>query len=247
MKKLIFAGITGLASVVVPPSVYADVVGVYVGGNYWDVDADGSIASANEQAADFDFEQEGQNSLYIAIEHPVPLLPNLKIRQNDLDSEGTANVTGFEFNNVTFNGSVATQLDLSHTDFIMYYELADNVISFDLGLNVKYFDGSAQVSSTTDTTRVDLSTPLPMAYIALGGSLPFTGLSAKAEASVLSFKDSEVADFQAELKYDFVDNVAVDLGLTLGYRRMSLKLDDVDDIDTDLTFSGPYIGLEAHF
>lgn len=247
MKKLFFAGITGLAVMTAPISANADFAGVYVGGNYWNVDADGSIASADKQAADFDFDKDGQNSIYVTIEHPVPFLPNLKIRQTDLESNGTANVTGFEFNNITFNGSVATQVDLSHTDFVLYYELLDNIVSVDVGLNVKYFDGSATVTSTTDTTRVDLSAPIPMGYMSVEGVLPFSGFSAKAEANLLSIDDSELSDYSAEIRYEVIDNLAIDVGVTAGYRRMTIKLDDIDGIDSNLTFTGPYIGVEAHF
>jgi len=247
MKKLICAAATGLSIMAAPLSAQADVIGVYAGANYWNAEADGSIASADKTAAEFDFDKEGQNNFYIAIEHPVPLVPNLKIRHTNLVSDGTANVTGFEFNNVTFNGSVGTKLDLTHTDFVVYYELLDNVVSLDLGLNIKYLDGFAEVSSSTETTRVDLTAPIPMAYASVEGMLPFTGLSAKAEANLLSIDDSEISDYQAELKYNFIDNIAIDMGVTLGYRRLTIKLDDIDDIDSDLTFTGPYIGLEAHF
>ncbi|WP_027859036.1 TIGR04219 family outer membrane beta-barrel protein [Marinobacterium jannaschii] len=247
MKKLICAALSGLSIMAAPLSAHADLIGVYAGANYWNAAADGSIASADKTAAEFDFDTEGQNMFYVAIEHPVPLVPNFKIRHTNMVSDGSANVTGFEFNNVTFNGDVDTKLDLTHTDFVLYYELLDNVVSLDLGLNVKYLDGFAEVSSSSETTRVDLTAPIPMAYASVEGMLPFTGFSAKAEANLLSIDDSEISDFQAEIKYDVIDNIALDLGVTVGYRRLSIKLDDIDDIDSDLTFSGPYVGLEAHF
>ena len=42
-------------------------------------------------------------------------------------------------------------------------------------------------------------------------------------------------------------NLAIDLTLQLGYRAVTLELDDLDDIYSDLEFKGIYAGLEVHF
>ena len=47
--------------------------------------------------------------------------------------------------------------------------------------------------------------------------------------------------------YDLIDNIAVDVALTAGYREVAIELDDVDNISADLEFSGFFAGLEVHF
>ncbi len=77
--------------------------------------------------------------------------------------------------------------------------------------------------------------------------LPFTGLSAKGEATYTNFNDAKITDALAEVKYKFIDNLAVDLGLKAGYRVLNIDLDDYDNNDLKFEFKGPYVGLEAHF
>ena len=55
----------------------------------------------------------------------------------------------FSFNGLsTFdtNRTVNTVSDLTHIDYILYYEIFDNdLVSIDLGLNAKQFDGEITV------------------------------------------------------------------------------------------------------
>jgi len=37
------------------------------------------------------------------------------------------------------------------------------------------------------------------------------------------------------------------LGLELGYSRMNIVLDDVNDLDTDLDIGGPYLAISLSF
>jgi outer membrane protein len=91
-----------------------------------------------------------------------------------------------------------------------------------------------------------MSGNLPIAYASIGGKLPFTGLSTKGEIIVGSDGDATLTDVQAELQYNFVQSLLLDLGAKVGYRYMSIDADK-DDIKYKLDFKGPYIGLNAHF
>jgi outer membrane protein len=81
--------------------------------------------------------------------------------------------------------------------------------------------------------------------------LPFTGLSAKAEVLYSNFDDTQVTDAQAELQYNFVDNLLVDVGLKAGYRILDVKFDDYESNhtknDIKFDFKGPYVGVDIHF
>ena len=67
------------------------------------------------------------------------------------------------------------------------------------------------------------------------------------EGSFLAIDDSKVQDYQVGVAYELIDNLAVDVAIKAGYRSMTLELDDVDDINTDIDASGPFAGIQVHF
>src|SRR5690606_33546216 len=77
------------------------------------------------------------------------------------------------------SGVVDVDLDLTHTDLILYYELLDNIVSLDVGLNVKFFDGQLNIHERggNNSSRTDIDDILPLLYVAPSASLPLTGLS----------------------------------------------------------------------
>lgn len=214
-----------------PQLAQADtVLGVYVGGHYWDTDISGEYGVGSDVISS-DFDSEGQESYYAVLEHPVPFIPNVKIRENSLE----------------FDGDYGRN-DFSHRDYIFYYEFFDNdIISFDIGVNAMDFDGTARTPVSNTFGRQSFSVTIPTAYLATRVGIPMTELTFFAEASGLSVKDSKVQDAQVGVEYRLIENLAVDLNLHAGYRHSVIELDNVDDIDSDVTFKGPFVGLEVHF
>ena len=235
-------------------TAYADtLLGVYIGGHGWNMDTEGGFSNTSS-LTNFDFDTETKGSFYAALEHPIPLVPNIKVRQTEMDSAGDVSLTtSFTFGDQLFTSQsdLMTDVDVSNTDIILYYELFDNdLVSFDVGLNGKYIDGSLFVEDANDPTvsaLEDFSGVVPMVYSRLEVGLPFTGWGVYAEGSFLSIDDHTLSDYQAAVTYEFVDNLAVDMTFELGYRAVVLELEDLDDIYSDLEFSGAYAGLEIHF
>lgn len=134
-----------------------------------------------------------------------------------------------------------TKLDQSGSnadflDAIGYYQVLDNIVKLNVGLGAKRVnDDNANIDKT-----------IPAAYVSAGGKLPFTGLSAKAEAFVGKGTDADFSDLNAEIKYNFIENLAIDLGLKAGYRFMTVNVDH-SGTSSDIKVQGPYLGLEAHF
>lgn len=62
----------------------ADVIGVKGDLSYWAYDGQANMA-AQTAASDQDLERKGAAQLSLAIEHPVPLIPNAKIRYVNLN------------------------------------------------------------------------------------------------------------------------------------------------------------------
>jgi outer membrane protein len=250
MRHLSFALSSSVALLLSLPA-HADFIGIYASADAWQYDGDISVAQTNKPTEKFNVDQQTQANLAVSIEHPVPFIPNVRIRYNELQAADTLNSVAFQFDNKTYLGNVDLDMQLNNTDFILYYEILDNIVSIDLGIAAKNIKGDVQVKGNTltgsQTSTVSFNETIPMVYASVGGSLPFTGWSAKAEASGIQYQGSSLSDMQAEIKYDLVHNLVVDLGVKLGYRQINIKLDDIENTDADGTFKGPYLGMEVHF
>lgn len=124
---------------------YADtLLGVYAGGQMWAMETEGAFASNNELAT-FNYDDERNGSYYLALEHFVPLVPNAKVIHTTMDTNGATNLTGnlsFAGQDYAVNTRLGTDLSLTTTDYILYYEILDNdIISIDVGINAKNIDG----------------------------------------------------------------------------------------------------------
>lgn len=251
MNKLgIAVGVAITALGCAAPAQADTVFGVYVGGQYWDTETSGSFGTSTDQQR-FNFADDGQKSYYIAVEHPVPFVPNVKIKRNDLATDGFAVLSqNYEFNGQTYtqNTRLDGLVDLTHTDYIFYYEIFDNdLVSLDLGLNAKDVDGYLQVSAEGVRNQVDASSWVPTAYGQLRLGIPGTAFTLYGGGSFLAIDDSNLRDVEAGVEYRVIDSLAVNLNLQLGYRDLNIELDDIDDIYTDIQFKGPYFGIELHF
>ena len=141
----------------------------------------------------FNFADKTQQSFYLALEHPVPLLPNVRIQHNPLEADGVSNINaGFSFAGATFVDAtqVRNQVDLTSTDYVLYYEILDNdLISIDFGINGKYIDGLVaveEVAADGMSAAQDVSQWLPMLYTSAAVGLPLTGLQVFANGRQIS-------------------------------------------------------------
>lgn len=213
----------------VPAVAQADtVLGLYIGAQGWNANYDGRYGLGADVEPFYIDNDDTNASFYAALEHPVPLIPNVKIRTNDLEVDRAA--------------------DFSNTDYTLYYEIFDNdIISIDVGLNGKKFDGTVRLLANDVVSEFDFSGVVPTAYAAARLGLPFTNWSVTGEAKAVSFDDSNLHDVQAALEYRVIDNLAVDVSVSAGYRSMKVELDDVDGIYSDVNFDGPFVAVDVHF
>lgn len=251
MKKVILASLVALG---VSSNAQADAIGLYLGASYWDQASSGEFGSSSQQV-DFNLADEQQTSYFISVEHPLPLIPNAKISQATLQSDGQALLTTeFEFNNTTFesNSTAMANFDVKFTDYTLYYELFDNdLLSFDFGITGRDFSGSVSISGeingSVETSRISTDEIVPMLYARTNIGLPFTGFNFFAEGNFLSVKDHTLYDYQAGISYELVDNLAIDINITMGYREVKLTLDDLNNLYSDITFNGAFLGTVVHF
>ena len=233
-----------------PAISMADTLSVAVGGGIWKADPSGSFR--NESAGDtldvnvkddLFWKEENQGYLFITFEHPVPIVPNFRIMTTNLDYSGSGTAS-FQLDGKNFSGTVSSEGSLDQTDLLAYWEVLDNVVSLDLGLNIKFLDISYSITSTGGTTPTSdsLDTTVPMLYGLVGVS-PVPGLFLGVEGNYVSISGSRLTDLVAKVSYttDFF------LGIEGGYRSQSYKLDDVDGYFGKLDFEGPFLGAYLKF
>lgn len=195
----------------------ADTIGFVVGGGSWDQDADGSLGTDLVASTTFT-EGDSATMVWAAIEHPVPMLPNVRFAQVSVDS----------------SNSSGDSLSVDQTDFTFYYEILDNWVNLDLGLTARTLDGSITVSSTPDS----FDETIPMIYAKAAFDVPVTGLSVGVELNTIGvFED---------ISYYIAYETSVGFGVQVGQRIQTIDLDETD-VTSALENSGTYAAGFYHF
>jgi len=195
----------------------ATILGFQAGIYAWATDATGTVG-ANDTAG-----MDGDNNVtFFALEHPVPFVPNAKVQLTDMKASSGAN-----------------SVDLSHTDATLYYEILDNIISIDVGLTARTFDG-----------EYDFGTPVAMddssylLYAAAEVMIPVTGLSVGMEVSKdIGLDDNTIDDVKIRATYEIVGG----LGVEIGQRTVTMTLEESAPNTNSLEFDGSYIALSYTF
>lgn len=245
-RTLIFTALTGLLA---SSANAATILGISAGGGVWQNEFKGSLGKPSVSVETLGVTEQDNEYFYLLLEHPVPFIPNIKVQRNELSSiqQGTLD-SDFRVNKKVFaaNSTVQTDIDLSHTDATLYYELLDNWISADVGVTLRKFDGvlSALDLDTQELDHIDVDQTLPLIYAKAQFDLPFSGLSAAVEANVLSYDGNNISDYSAKLSYTF--DGALDASIDLGLKGMQLKLKE-DGVHTNLETSGPFIAARLTF
>ena len=250
MNKAGFA-IAAIA-VLISTQLRADLVGFQIGISSWTPDYKGSFRLDGAGAGtvidiqnDLGFDDESHSDIWIKLEHPLPIIPNVKFVSSSLDASASSNLPNpIVFDDQTFNAStdVNTRFDMTNTEFTLYYELLDNWINLDAGLTLRQYDGQSRISTATTSAGENLDFTVPLLYLDARIDLPFTGFFIDSTMNTISVDNNSISDINVSLGYesDF------GLGARLGYRTLGLAFDEAD-LDVDLDFEGTYLNLFYHF
>ncbi|GGI79293.1 TIGR04219 family outer membrane beta-barrel protein [Shewanella gelidii] len=243
-KTLITAAVLG--AIAAGSAQAATIVGFKVGADYWKADTSGSFAEHPGVQQTFDYDSSAQHSLWVGFEHPVPFLPNFKLRQNNLDEKGSLNGADFNFNDHNFVGDVTTNMDLSNTDFVLYYEILDNdIVELDLGAAYKLMQGSVRVVDPGHPEEIDLDSGVVMAYGAAEVGIPGIGLYGFAEL-FMGATESSVTDYALGVGWEY-DGLTADYKIRAGYREFQFDVKDFSDLTMDMKTDGYFVGVEVDF
>lgn len=240
MKKII------LTLLLLSNIAFADTVfGVYAGVQTWLYDSSGHVGanSAVLNAIEkIDKNSDNSNSLFVALEHGVPFLPNIKLRH-----------TNFEINNFVDTSLTCiqiipgvcfpdTDIDLSHTDITLYYELLDNWVNLDLGLSAIYFSGKVGFNTNLIEDK-NFSEFIPALYGKAMFELPVTDLSLSLTGNLAQFSDNTISDFELALQY----KLSVGFSVEGGVRQQIVDFKNSRGIDINSDATGIFAGLNFHF
>jgi outer membrane protein len=240
MRKLTLA--VGSSLILAAPLAHADVVGLGASLSYWDSDSSGNVNSGNDSVDVNDqlrLEDDGNANASIYLEHPVPLLPNVRLAYTLVQQSGSGALTS-PYDGVSA-GPVRSDLDLEQLDLTLYYEVLDNWANLDLGLTVRDFSGDLLVQNGIQSSRTKADGVLPMGYIAARFDLPLTGVAVGAEGNFISFDGDSMRDFNVYGQY----SISL-LQLRAGYRQIAVDYEDGSDV-FDVKVDGPFISAGVTF
>ncbi|WP_372872172.1 TIGR04219 family outer membrane beta-barrel protein [Shewanella sp.] len=225
----------------------ATVLGFKAGADYWHADAAGNLPADGGSLQSFEYDSSAHTSLWFAVEHPVPLLPNLLIRENRMQEHGAKSDADFSFGGIGFTGDVNSIMDLSNTDFVLYYELLDNdIVSLDVGGAYKKMHGSFRVGNGNGLShQKDFDGAVIMGYASAVVGMPGLGLYGFADL-MAGVNESQVYDYSVGLGWEF-DGMALDTRVRAGYREFNFDVRSFDGITTDSHFKGYFAGVELLF
>lgn len=257
MKKSILSLVA--ASALFTSAANADFLGVEIGAAGWSPDMTGKF---QYNGTNMDLENdlgygddESASYAWLSFEHPVPVIPNIKIIQTNLEMDASK-VTNVTFNNVNFNGTTASSMTLNQTDFILYYEFSEGLlipfVHLDGGLAIKNLDGKLGLSTTTTvlgqsvavSEEKDFSVPVPMAYFKVKletSAIPFMPLDVEYETLFLSVGDNSFEDTKIGVVWDIELAAGFNLGFVAGLREETLEIDE-SSVKANIDISGYYYG-----
>ncbi len=230
----------------------ADALGVKAGVAYWQPSPTGIVKDGSSNIDvenDLGFDSDSAYFGWVSFEHFVPLIPNFKVIHTALSITADTKLEGdFEFKgNVYKNGEdVSSELTLDQTDFILYYQFLDTLVSFDVGLNFKYFQGELDINGTSANKSTSFSVVVPMAYGKGAIKIPATNFSVEADLSYISYDKYEFYDFKAYLAYEKKIGLITKIGAQVGYRTEKLNV-EYDKRASDVEVGGPFGAIYLHF
>lgn len=250
MKKLFNLKTLLIPLLLLPGIASAELV--IINGNSWDyaiegkIRDDGSVLSEVDLKTDLNLKDDKETFVVAYIEHPVPVLPNIRLGSTSLTLNGSGDASkSFTYNGKTYTGTadVTTNLNLDHTEIALYWRVLDNVVGFDLGLNAKFFDGGIEITSIEGNVSDTFDETIPMLYAGLQFEMPY-GFRLTGDMSYISYDGSSFTDTLVKLSYttDFA------LGVDVGYRSFVIDYEDTTANEyVDIDISGLFVGLHLAF
>lgn len=195
---------------------------------------------------------EGASNTYAwaYLEHPLPVIPNIRFEMNAEKYEGAGSLTQ-TFYGQDFTGNINSVADISSNDIILYWGVpgiglastATPGVDFDLdfGIGAKLFDGEVSINSEVPGVGFTEVIDQPIPYGYLSGRVEAFGAGLEGQVKYVKYDVNEYSDMQIKVDYTFPVTPVIDLGVEAGYKTTSLTV-DVNDLQADISTSGLFFG-----
>ncbi len=229
----------------------AEFVGLNIGANPGAAAHSGAFSndsSSIDLVDDLDADSSAQSSMVLILEHPIAVLPNIRYQGYNLDSSDNIGInpdTGLYGGALNATNSGNSAFDLDHEDIVLYYQLLNNWVDLDMGVDLKRFDG--QISQIGHSGSVSVDETIPLLYLSARIDLPVNGLylGANINANVVDLGISESTAQDSTLLLGYESGTG--LGIEGGIKYFSLELNHADSLDTDLEYDGLFLNGYINF
>lgn len=242
----------------------ADLIKLKLGGGIWEENAkgistytDNGITGTDEVIKDF---SEQQNYLWLSFNHPIPIIPNIKLEYSNINYDGLVHGSLANYS-LPDSETSNSHLDMKVYEITPYYNLLDNFLwtTIDLGINIKYLETNYKIDETTyNIEGINIHVPgyednteviIPSLYLKsrIELPIPYIPIGLEGEIKYISFQGNEIQDIKVkiDLKLNLYRNFQP--GIELGYRKFYINIDDNEGTVSDLTFDGLFAGMNLNF
>jgi len=188
----------------------------------------------------------------LKLEHPIPVIPNIKLAYMPMKFDGSGNVTrNVKWGDNTYDLSAGFNLSvkLDRVDTTLYYNFpfiktaTAGKLDVEFGLNVRTIMFDAKLSGTTTgggsiTESASITLPVPIGHLA-AEIRPISLLSLVGELNYIGYKNNAYYDYVAGLRLNSRVRTPLKPFVEVGYRYEKLKIDE-EGVKTDLKVKGLY-------
>ena len=195
---------------------------------------------------DLNVENSAQTSMVLILEHPIAALPNIRYQGYNLDSSDSSQVNP-QVAETKSGGTVeTTSFNLDHEDIVLYYQLLNNWVDLDMGVDIKRFDGQVSQAGPAGNS-IDVDETIPLLYLSARVDLPINGLylGAAFNSNIIDvgLSNSTAQDSTIALGYES----GTGLGIEGGVKSFSVELNDSEELNTDLEYDGLFLNGYYNF
>lgn len=241
-----------MLSIVLPlvhQHVKADLLGVTLNTDIAKLSATGS-GGDHQRSQSLRFADDRWQNWSVALEHPLPLVPNLMLRRQTANWSGRTVLAGnLQLGEQLFvtQSNIGNHLDFKSTDVGFYYEVLDNsLLALDLGTTVMNYDAKLAVTTAAGRSRT-ASGVLPLLYGNLTVHMWGTDTSLFLQGNYTDYRQQFWSQSKVGIAHEILDLTALTVAVKFGWQQQSVKLTDKDQLDLDVQFKGPFLALEADF
>jgi outer membrane protein len=202
-----------------------------------------------ELVDDLDIDHPAQTSMMLILEHPITALPNIRYQGYNLASSDNLRVNSgiSKFAGDNNGGDLApSSFNLNHQDIVLYYQLLNNWVDLDMGVDVKRFDGQVSQRGPAGNS-INVDETIPLLYLSARIDLPINGLylGAAFNSNIIDvgLSESTAQDSTIALGYES----GTGLGIEGGIKSFSVELNDSEDLNTNFEYDGLFLNGYFNF